>query len=91
MWLSTTVVRYSLWANVSFTVSYVADWRSSVISKTQRHKLGEDQGVQLWPDLGNRGAQMTCVINDARDWTHSVLVNVHMLRVRRRMWCIGVL
>ena len=29
--------------------------------------------------------------NDARDWTHFVLVYVHVLRVRRRVGRIGVL
>ena len=66
-------------------MSYVADRRSSVSSKTQRHNLGEDRGVQLWPDLGNRGAHMTYVVNDARDyWTRSVLVYDHVFRVRTR-------
>ena len=93
MWLSTTVVSYRLQANVSFTMSYVADWRSNVSSKTQRHNVGEDRGVQLWPEVGpgKRGAQMTRVVNDARDWTHSVFVYVHLLRVRRQVGRIGVL
>ena len=94
MWLSTIVVRYRLLANVLYTMSYVADWRSNVSSKTQRHDGRdpvEDRGVQLWPGLGNRGALMACVFNDARDWTHSVLVHVHVLRVRRLVGCIGVL
>ena len=92
MWLSTTVVRYyCLEAYISFTMSYVADWRSNVCSKTQQRDLGEDRGVQLWPDLGNRGAQMACVVDDARDWTHSVLVHVLVLHVRMRVGRIGIL
>ena len=41
--------------------------------------------------LGNRGAPTACVPNDARDWTHVVLVYVHVLRVRWRVGCIGVI
>ena len=67
MWLLTIIVRYRPWANVSFTMSHVADWRSNVSSKTQRRNLGEDRGVQLWLGLGNREAHMACVVHDARD------------------------
>ena len=75
-------------------MSFVVDWRSSVSSRTQWHDLIEDRGVQLGLGLGNRGeptAVTACVPNDARDWTHFVLVYVHVLRVRRRVGCIGVL
>ena len=60
-------------------------------SRTQWHDLVEDRGVQLWLGLGNRGAPTACVSNDARDWTHFVLVYVHVLRVRKRVGRIGVL
>ena len=76
-------------ANVLYAMSYVVDWRSNVSSKTQRRD--PDRGVQLGLGLGNRGALIACAFNDARDWTHSVLVYVHVLRVRRRVGCIGVL
>ena len=51
----------------------------------------EDKFQQLWLDLGNRGAHMARVGDDARDWNHSVLVYVHVLRVRRRVGRISVL
>ena len=70
---------------------FVVDWRSSVSSRTQWHDVVEERGVQLWLSLGNRGAPTACVFNDARDWTHFVLVYVHELRVRRRVGRIGVL
>ena len=73
------------------TMSFVVDWRSSVSSKTQWHDLIEDRGVQLGLGLENRGEPTACVHNDARNWTHFVLVYVHVLRVRRRVGCIGVL
>ena len=69
-------------AGQRFVYNVVADWRSNVSSKTQRRNLDEDRGAQLWPDLGNRGAQKACVVDGARDWTHSVLVYVHVPRVR---------
>ena len=72
-------------------MSYVVDWRSSVSSRTQRHDPVEVRGVQLWLDLGNRGAPTACVSKDARDWTHFVFVYVHVLRARRRVGRIGVL
>ena len=74
----------------SFTDS-VRVYKFNVSSKTQRRKLGEDRGVQLWLGLGNRGVQMACVVNDARDRILSVLVYVHVFRVRRRVGRIGVL
>ena len=62
------------------------------LSRTQWHDLVEDRGVQLGLGLGNRGALTACVSNnDARDWTHFVLVYVHVLRVRRRVGRICVL
>ena len=54
--------------------AFVVDWRSSVSSRTQWHDLVEDRGVQLGLGLENRGAPTACVSNDARDWTHFVLV-----------------
>ena len=72
-------------------MSYVVDWRSNVSSKTQRRDPVKDRGMQLWPGLGNRGAPAACVSKDARDWTLSELVYVHVLRVRRRVGRIGVL
>ena len=64
-----------------------------VSSRTQWHDLIEDRGVQLGLGLENRGEPTACFPNDARDWTHFVLVYVHVLRVRRRVGCIqfGVL
>ena len=62
-----------------------------VSSKTQWHDLIEDRGVQLGLGLENRGEPTACVHNDTRNWTHFVLVYVHVLRVRRRVGCIGVL
>ena len=41
--------------------------------------------------LENRGEPTACVPNDARNWTHFVLVYVHVLRVRGRVGCVGVL
>ena len=65
--------------------------RGSVSSRTQWHDLIEDRGVQLGLGLENRGEPMACVPNDTRNWTHFVLVYVHVLRVRGRVGCIGVL
>ena len=58
-------------------MSFGVDWRSSISSRSQRHDLVEDRGVLL--GLG-RWASTACVSNDARDWTHFVLVYVHVLR-----------
>ena len=69
---------------------FVVDWRSSGSSRTQWHDPIEDRGVQLGLGLGNRGVPTPCVSNDAQDWTHFVLVYVHVLRVRRRVGRIGV-
>ena len=40
---------------------------------------------------GAESPPTACAFNDDRDWTHFVLVYVHVLRVRRRMGRIGVL
>ena len=89
--LLTTVARYHLLANVLYTMSFVVDWRSCVSSRTQRHDLVEDRGVQLGLGLGSRGEPTACVSNEAPDGTHFVSVYVHVLCVRRRVGRIGVL
>ena len=86
--ISTTTACCRLLANILYIMSYVKDWWHSKVSlKTLWRNPGEDRGVQLWLGLGNRGA----LTNDVRDWTHSALVYIHVLRVSRRVGRIGVL
>ena len=72
-------------------MSFVVDWRSSVSWRTQCHHLIEIEACSWDSASETEGRATACVSIDARDWTHFVLVYVHVLRVRRRVGRIVVI